>query len=47
MIARRTGSVLVVLGVVGVLAWLWLTVRSQNRTGGIGIFFGEADDVDA
>jgi hypothetical protein len=30
-IARWGGSALVVIGVLGILAWLWLTVRSQQE----------------
>jgi hypothetical protein len=33
IIARTIGSALIVVGAVGVLAWLWFTARSQLQTG--------------
>lgn len=44
-IARIAGSVLVVIGAVGVAGWAWITVRTQDRAGPVQ--FGLGEDFDA
>jgi hypothetical protein len=44
-IARVGGTVLVVVGVLGALTWLWLTVRSQQNAQPAE-FIGLGDDIE-
>ncbi|HYF45378.1 MAG TPA: hypothetical protein VD926_04145 [Acidimicrobiales bacterium] len=44
-LARVAGTALVVVGVVGVVAWGWLTVRQQQEASPFAMGFVETSDV--
>jgi hypothetical protein len=45
-IARIAGSVLIIVGIIGMVMWLWLVVRTQDNANpsGMDFGFGEVDD---
>ena len=45
-IVRLTGSMLVVVGVLGTLGWLWVMVRSQTQATPVGFFFDDDGSAD-